>query len=218
MTTGMEKTNSDHFAGKAAGWDAVAARVAMADAVAAAMIRTVPLTPAMQVMDFGAGTGLVTLQLAPLVRTVTAVDISRAMLAELARKLTEQCVTNVSLQAAAPDGLPAADGAYDAVVSSMALHHVRELAPLLQRLRAVLRPGGRLVVADLDTEDGTFHHDPAGVFHCGFDRQEFGQLLEQAGFTAVAMHDAYHMQRTGADGVQRDYTLFLAIARAGATT
>jgi len=38
MTTGMEKTNSDHFAGKAAGWDAVAARVAMADAVAAAII------------------------------------------------------------------------------------------------------------------------------------------------------------------------------------
>ena len=39
-----------------------------------------------------------------------------------------------------------------------------------------------LGIADLDAEDGSFHDDPAGVHHHGFDRKLITSLLTAVGF------------------------------------
>lgn len=77
---------SNLFDQRAAGWDNNPGRVALARAVVAAIRDAVPLRPDMRVMDFGAGTGLVTLGLLDDVGEITAVDASAGMLRVLAEK------------------------------------------------------------------------------------------------------------------------------------
>ena len=59
----------------------------------------------------------------------------------------------------------------------MTLHHIPDVARLLAEFRNVLKPGGRLCIADLDSDGGRFHEDSTGVFHPGFDRAVLVQDL-----------------------------------------
>lgn len=202
-------TGTERFDREAATWDAEERRVLQAKGISEAIVSRCGLPAGLDVLDFGCGTGLVALALAPLVRSVTGADTSRGMLDVFERKARErgvEGVRSVLLPAGAPPALPER---FDLVVSSMALHHVPELPPLFAWFAAHLRPGGRVALADLDREDGTFHDDGAGVVHLGFDRGPFAALLEAAGFVDVALETAT-VTRKG----ERSYPIFLATGRA----
>ena len=73
----------------------------------------------------------------------------------------------------------------------------------------MLAPGGRIALADLDAEDGSFHGpDAPGVHHLGFDRAELAAKLEAAGFAEVRFADAARSEKNG-----RAYSVFIAAAR-----
>lgn len=59
---------------------------------------------------------------------------------------------------------------FDLILSSMAFHHLKNPAAMIERLKNNLLPGGVIAVIDLDQEDGSFHSDPKnmGVHHSGF--------------------------------------------------
>jgi SAM-dependent methyltransferase len=98
---------------------------------------------------------------------------------------------------------------FDLVISQLMLHHVRDTAALLQASNDALVPGGRIAMADLDAEDGTFH-DPAaeGIHHHGFPRETLRDLAAGAGFEDIRFGDATAIPRNG-----RTYPLFLLTAR-----
>ena len=73
----MEKRDFNKIA---ASWDEHPGRIRLAKDVAMAVSRQIRLTSGMNVMDFGCGTGLLTIELLPLVRSVTCVDSSPGML------------------------------------------------------------------------------------------------------------------------------------------
>ncbi len=170
-----------------------------------ALLESVPLTPEMRVMDFGAGTGLIASRLAPQVGRIHAVDISEAMLEKLAAKPELQGKVEIHCQ----DILEAPlEEQVDLVVSAMAMHHVEDTAALFRALYAHLVPGGRVALADLDTEEGTFHPpDTEGVYHAGFDRDALGALLTEQGFTDVRFQTACEVDRD-----ERRYPIFLVTA------
>ena len=103
------------------------------------------------VVDLGAGTGLVSLTIAPRVNEVAAVDISARMLERLDATAAADGVSNVRTLEADLRVLPLEDEWATLVVSNYAFHHLddagKELA--LSEARRVLRPGGRLVVCDM---------------------------------------------------------------------
>jgi ubiquinone/menaquinone biosynthesis C-methylase UbiE len=213
----MDKTIDDiraRFDRVAAEWDNNPARVALARAVVDAIRAAVPLRPEMRAMDFGAGTGLVTLGLLPCVHSVTAVDASAEMLRVLDQKLSALRIGNVHTLACDISRAPLPANQFDLVVSSMVLHHLPDVSHVLQRLRPCLRPGGWIALADLDTEDGSFHADMSGVYRKGLDRGEVRRWLAQAGFAEVAARDAYTITRTAPDGGRREYGVFLASGHA----
>ncbi|MBS1128952.1 MAG: Methyltransferase type 11, partial [Nitrospirae bacterium] len=73
----MKHEERKDFDKEAAQWDANPGRVKLAQDVADAMIREVSPAKGQDALDFGCGTGLVTLKLQPLVRSITGVDSSR---------------------------------------------------------------------------------------------------------------------------------------------
>lgn len=202
---------ANRFDREAAQWDSNPHRVALAKAVAAAIRAAVPLNAGMQALDFGAGTGLLTLALLPYVAGMTALDTSAEMVRVLESKLSAAKLGGVKVLHGdvANQALPAA--AYDLIVSSMAMHHICDVPGVLARLRPALRPGGWIALADLDAEDGSFHPDPTGVYHQGFERGTMQEWLSRAGFRDASVRDAYRMERAG-----RGYGIFLAVGRSAA--
>lgn len=198
----------------AAEWDNNPTRVALARAVVDAIRDAVPLGAEMQALDFGAGTGLVTLGLLSAVKSVTAVDASGEMLRVLDEKLRALRLGNVHTLHCDISRAPLPVSQFDLVVSSMVLHHLPDVPLVLNRLRPCLRSGGWIALADLDAEDGSFHADMAGVFHKGLDRADVCRWLEQAGFSDVHARDAHTITRPAVEGRTRQYGVFLVIGRA----
>lgn len=198
----------------AAGWDSNPGRIELARAVGDAIRKAVPLRSDMNVMDFGAGTGLLTLALLPYVQSITAVDASGEMLRVLEQKLKSLGVNNVKTLQSDVRDLPAHESGYDLIVSSMVLHHIPDVFQALRQLRPCLQTNGQIALADLDTEDGTFHPDPTGVFHHGLDRSKVCEWLRNAGFVDLASHDAYNIKRPSAGGGTKQYGVFLITGRA----
>ena len=77
---------TDLFKEKSTDWDANEMRKKMSQAIGAAILDNVPLNDQMTVIDFGAGTGLISSQVAPFVKKITAVDVSESMLEKLMSK------------------------------------------------------------------------------------------------------------------------------------
>lgn len=196
---------SDLFRDKAADWDARPVPLQISEGVFAALTKNVALDPSLTVMDFGAGTGLVAGKLAPLVKKILAVDVSPSMLEQLAKKpeLAGKVEPICQDLLAAPLSV-----AVDLVVSAMAMHHVEDTKKLARTLFEHVRPGGRVALADLDAEDGSFHDaGTEGVYHRGFVRDALGALLEDAGFREVHFVTACEVTKN-----DRTYPIFLVTA------
>lgn len=105
----------------------------------------------MDCIDLGCGSGQLTLRLAPMVRSIRAIDVSQAMIDLLLQNASAAGVTNVTGEAVPIERLTVESGSVDLVVTNYALHHLRDpdKAVLVRRAHEWLRPGGRLVVGDM---------------------------------------------------------------------
>ncbi len=196
------------FNAQASSWDDNPVRVKLAQDVADAIISSVKITPDTDVLDFGCGTGLVTLALSRHAGSITGADSSRGMLEALDRKISLAGISNVkTLYYDADDNAPI-PGSYGVIVSSMAFHHVRDVAALIRRLHEALVPGGKLCVADLDPDEGLFHSDNTGVFHFGFEREDLRRVFTTAGFLEVRDITATEVIRPVSGG-SRSFSVFL---------
>jgi len=200
------------FEAVASRWDSNPTRLKIAQDVGNAILRRVALTPQMDVLDYGCGTGLIALRLQPYVRSVCGADSSPAMIAVLQDKIATLKPGNVSTQLVDFEHGAHASGQYDLIVSSMVTHHIPDTAALLREWKRLLRPDGQIAFADLDREDGAFHGDNTGVFHFGFDRAALRQLLQTEGYTAVRDTTAT-VVRKEIDGKTREFPIFLITAR-----
>ena len=196
---------TDLFEEKAKDFDASEMVKKLSSAIGSSILENVALNDEMHVMDFGAGTGLISSQVAPHVNKITAVDISKAMLEklvekpELAGKVEALCQDITSK----PTGVD-----YDLIMSAMAMHHVEDTENMIEQFAAHLKPGAKIALADLDKEDGSFHPPGMeGVYHSGFEREAFAGLLERKGFKDVNLVTAHTV-----DGEHQTYPIFLAVA------
>jgi ubiquinone/menaquinone biosynthesis C-methylase UbiE len=114
-------------------------------------------------VDLGAGTGFVTMALAPLVASVHAVDISPAMTEALAKRAADAGLANVSAEVTDLRDFRLPPSHADLIVSSYALHHLADADKRALAVRAArwLRPGGRLVIADMMFGRGGSQRDRA---------------------------------------------------------
>lgn len=197
--------NKDLFAHKSKSWDMSSRRVQNAKAISDLIVKNIKLGKSMKLMDLGAGTGLLSYFIAPFVDKIVAVDSSPSMLKEFESKCDEfACKTEVKhidiVKYDEPDS-------YDGVISSMTIHHIEDTPALLKKLYSMVNDGGFVALADLDSEDGSFHSDNAGVFHYGFDRHTLAEYASEAGFKEVTFSTASTIEKP-----HGDFTVFLMTA------
>jgi ubiquinone/menaquinone biosynthesis C-methylase UbiE len=202
-----------HFDKAAAGWDQKQQRLELAAQIAAAISTSLPLHPKMTALEYGCGTGLVGLALAPRLLALTAVDTSSGMLAVLDQKIKDQKITNVTTQRLdlMQETLPTR---FDLIFCAMTLHHIKEADQLLGRFCELLVDGGYLAVADLQKEDGSFHDAEAdGVMHHGFEPAELATTVTGLGLQQAAVQKVHTLIKTNDGGVERAYPVFLLTAK-----
>ena len=132
--------------------------------------------------DIGAGSGFISRGLVEKGLRVIAVDRSSAMLEQL-----RSAVPAVDCRIGEAGCLPLSDGEVDYVFANMYLHHVTDPAEALKEMTRILRPGGKLVITDLDRHKHEFlrveHHDQ----WMGFSREQVAEWLTAAGLTEVSV-------------------------------
>lgn len=145
------------------------------------------LRPEMVVADIGGGTGFVTLGLATRVKQVHLVEPSPAML-EMAKK-NFSVFNNVIYHQTGAENLPFPDESLDAIFANMVLHHLPDPEQGIKEMVRVLRPGGRLILTDLDNHSYTWFKEEMADVWLGFDRQEIRKWFEQTGLVNVLVTD-----------------------------
>ncbi len=209
----MPSENKTDFDKMAADWDSNPLRVKLANDVADTIIREIRPTQDMDALDYGCGTGLVTLRLEPFVKSVTGADSSSGMLEVIKKKVRDKGLNNVHTQFVDFEHGGKVEGTFHLAVSSMTLHHVQEPAVFLKQLYDLLTPGGIVGVADLDKEDGSFHDDNKGVLHFGFERGSLKALFEKAGFRDLRDVTAAMVVKEVEGKAKREYPVFLITGR-----
>jgi SAM-dependent methyltransferase len=206
----IEKRDFDK---EAATWDEVPARIKLANNIATAISKEILLTSHTDVLDFGCGTGLLTLKLQPLVHSITGVDSSPGMLNVLKAKIAKQNLLNVKAQYLDTEQGDILEGTYHLIVSGMTFHHVKEIIPLLDQFYGILAPSGYLCIADLDLDDGKFHDNNDGIFHFGFDRALLRRDFMEVGFYDIRDRTAAEVRKPDSEGGMRLFTVFLMTGR-----
>ena len=135
----------------------------------------------MRTVEVGAGTGLLGLALADDVGELVLAEPSAGMLEVAREKLAILDRPGTSAVAFDLVNDPPLAPPFDLAISQLVLHHIEDTAAALRAIAALLRPGGRLALSDLDTEDGSFHDpDAEGIHHLGFDRDRLRGFAEAA--------------------------------------
>ena len=194
-------------------WDEKPQRVRLAQDIFRSLAAAVDIQRGMKALDFGCGTGLLSLQVLKRTGTVTGADTSAGMLNVLeskARSAGLSGVTTILLKSEDGEGL---GGSYDLITSSMTFHHVRDIPSLVKRLAGLLNQGGTLCVADLDPDNGNFHDDNTGVFHYGFPREEIMKHFADAGLNEVKSSDAAVVVKKNEAGESANFTVFLVTGK-----
>ncbi|HWS60912.1 MAG TPA: class I SAM-dependent methyltransferase [Flavobacterium sp.] len=196
----------DFFSSKAKEYDTEISRTQNVSTIAKTILQEISFSKEMSIMDFGSGTGLLLSEIAPYVGEITAVDISSAMNEVLKSKKEE---INCSLQIVQMDlTKETLEQKFDVIISSMTIHHIEDVLSLFKKFHSLLKENGILALADLDTEDGSFHTEDTGVFHCGFDRKNFAELAKKAGFKNIKIQDASIIAKPNSN-----YSVFLLTAK-----
>ena len=199
------KNKVDHFKNKSKSWDMNSKRVQNTKGIAELIVKNIRLNSSMELMDFGAGTGLLSYFTAPFVHKIVAVDNSPSMLVEFYAKKDEfDCEVEVLEKDLSVDSL---ERTFSGIISSMTIHHLEDTTALFSKMYAMLDDGGFIAIADLDLEDGSFHSDNAGVFHYGFERESLENIAKEVGFKNIKFELASTISKP-----QAEFTVFLMTA------
>lgn len=148
------------------------------------------LTPAARYADLGIGDGMLTLMLAEVAKSVTAIDLSPEMLAQLDARAKAKGIENVELIEADIGNLPLPEASHDVVVASQALHHAESPSACLAEAHRILVRGGRLLVIDLLAHTEDWVRDKLQHLHLGFTEKSLETLLGEAGFERIRVFRA----------------------------
>ena len=172
----------------------------LANLVCQAVEKQINVLSDKEILDFGGGTGLLTLPLAKQAKSVTLVDISEKMLEQARLKAEQQEIKNIQFLEQDLLKKPLKQE-FDLIVVCRVLHHMPDLDAALSLFHQHLRENGQLLLADFTKTEANHH---------GFDLAELQKQLIEHGFSYVHSQILYSAE----DLFQGNYSeLFFTVAQ-----
>jgi predicted TPR repeat methyltransferase len=192
----------DNFKDEAKDWDKNSNT--NTKSIGGAILEKIAMNSEMELLDFGAGTGLLGFEIARHVKKIYGVDTSHSMLEELRAKNTPQ----LSIEPLHQDIIASPlQRSFNGLISSMTLHHIEDIERFFSTIHTNIQDGGFIAIADLELEDGTFHSDNNGVFHHGFDTAKLCEIAKSCGFKDIECSQVNTIKKP-----DKEYGVFLLTA------
>ncbi|KAE9966614.1 hypothetical protein EG328_008800 [Venturia inaequalis] len=227
---------NDRFDKEAAEWDNNPFTVKSSRFALSALLENVPQLQAaatesgeknLDVLEIGCGTGLLSLLIAPYLKSLTAVDTAEGMIKALQTKLAAQTgasnIDPVCVMLENPDDPKTQDASsaghpkrFDLVISHLVLHHIPSLPDILKTMWGTLKPNGRIALTDFENfgpEAIQFHpqHKLDGVERHGITKPEMEALLREARFVDVTVKEAWRMPKDVESGGSMDFPFLICM-------
>ena len=215
------------FDNRAKDWETNPHRHKQAKRVARAIVETMcpgdnHSIPDLDVLEIGAGTGQLAIEIADLVMpatwTFTLPDTSEGMRRVATERTSDRGWKVLDRDYSCPS-TKLDDGNYDLVIAQMVLHHVKDLATLFSSVHKMLKPNGTFIAIDLTEKEGRAFHvhhsdgdDDPRYYHDGFTEETMNRLCSHAGFSEMTWSVPLTIKRER-DGQIKEFPLFLAKAQ-----
>ncbi len=164
------------------------------------------------VADIGTGTGYLAKKLAEYDTTVNAIDSSSAMLEVAKHGFTENELKRINLIEGDAHDLPLPDESQDLVYANLLIHHLLEPSLAIKEMRRVLKPGGKVIITDIDRHNHKWTKLEKSDLWLGIERADLRLWLKEAGFSDLEITDLGCSCRVkSAAGITVEIPMFLAI-------
>lgn len=150
----------------------------------------------MVLVDLGAGDGYLSRAIAANVLSVIAIDISEAMLNELSHKAEKQGISNIRTILSDGCDVPLSDNSADVVCANMFLHHIEEPITAIKEMNRILKPGGKVFLADLNEHDNKEFKEAMHDVWQGFSQKEIVGWFGKCGFK-VELFETFNKKISG---------------------
>lgn len=181
------KQSKEYFDEVASNWDNMRNDF-FSDEVRLVAYKTADVEEGKLAADIGAGTGFITEGLIERNINVIAVDQSAEMLNLLKEKFSYyknlKCIQGVG------ENIPIEGNSVDYVFANMFLHHVENPSTVIQEMYRILKPGGKLVITDLDEHNFEFLKTEQYDVWMGFNRKDVSNWFESSGLKNVTIYCA----------------------------
>lgn len=208
----MTEKYINDFNEKAAGWDNNPMHWDRSEAIAKEIINLIPINKKMTALEFGAGTGILSFLLKDYFKEITLMDNSSEMIKVINGKIETTKVKNLKALNIDLEHSDFKGAGFDLIFTQMVLHHVADIDNIIKKFYNLLNPGGYIAIADLYSEDGSFHGE-GFIGHKGFDIEKLSNQISKVGFSDISERQCFVINRKIADTETKQFGVFLLIAK-----
>ena len=202
----------NEFDNKAREWDMNQMHWERSEAVAQQLIEMVPLSKKMKALEFGAGTGILSFLLHDHLLEVVLMDNSKEMVKVMHEKVAKTGAKNLNPLLFDLEHNNYHAHKFNLIYNQMVLHHVNDINGIFDKFYTILQPGGYLAIADLYSEDGSFHGE-GFTGPKGFDVEQLSKTLEKHQFTNISHKQCFIIKRENENKEIKEYPVFLIVAK-----
>jgi ubiquinone/menaquinone biosynthesis C-methylase UbiE len=201
----------NHFDNVADTWDNNPIHWDRSRAIVNELLSVLPESKNFKALEYGAGTAILSFLLSDYFSEITLMDSSAEMVRIMNEKVVKTGLSHMKPLFFDLEHNNFSDTSFDLIYSQMVFHHVDNIEALLSRFYNILNPGGYLAIADLYTEDGSFH-DYTFKGHKGFDPDELSKTLGKYKFRDMSHKQCYIVKRESPNETLKEFPVFLLTA------
>jgi 2-polyprenyl-3-methyl-5-hydroxy-6-metoxy-1,4-benzoquinol methylase len=195
----------------AADWDKNKMHIDRSEAIARELQPVFARKNYYSALEYGAGTGLLSFLLLDYFKEIVLMDSSIEMVNTTNTKIAESGRSHIKALVFDLEHQDFEEQKFDVIFTQMVLHHVADVDLIFEKFQKMLNPKGMLAIADLFTEDGSFHGSDFDGHH-GFDPDRLAHQLTIKGFEKISNKECFIIKKEIQDGITKEFPVFLLIA------
>jgi ArsR family transcriptional regulator len=181
-----ETDAQEYFAANAGEWDSIRALHIPEDQVEGALLEFVGPSRVSSYLDLGTGTGRILELVAPRASRAVGIDLNGEMLTLARARIERAALPHVQVRRGDLFQLPYGDQSFDLITVHQVLHYLEDPSAAVSEAARVLKPGGRLVIADFAPHALEFLRDAHQHRRLGFADKEVAQWCKAAGLSLAS--------------------------------